>query len=130
MCDTNTYQICIIKLMVAVYDCDCDFVDEAHAERAVKGTFVHADHAAEAENRDYWVRMLMVGNAFDDDEGAVDDADDDADADDVCFEADVGAGADASRHCCCWCLLHRAFAVAVVVGRDVIYGDSVDSLFD
>lgn len=84
--------------MVAAYDCDCDydFVDEAHAEHAVKGTFAHADHAAEAGNRDYSVHMLMLEDAYDDDEDAVDDDDD------VCAEVDAGAGAaDVTKHCYC-----------------------------
>lgn len=85
--------------MVAVYDCDCDcdFVDEAHAEHVVKGTFAHADHAAEAENLDYSVHMLMLENAYDDDEDAVDDEDDDVCASGV----DADAGADVAKHCCC-----------------------------
>lgn len=123
--------ICLITLMVAAYDCDCDcdFVDEAHAEHAVKGTFAHADHAAVAENLDYSVRMLMLGNAYDDDEDAVDDDDD------VCagVDSDAGADADVTRHYYCSCHRrhpHHAYAVAVVVDRDVIYGDSVDSLPD
>lgn len=33
-----------------------DFADEAHAERAVRGTFAH-EHAAEVENLDYPDRM-------------------------------------------------------------------------
>lgn len=130
-----------ITLMVAVYDCDCDFVDEAHAEHVVKGTFAHADHAAVAENLDYSVHMLMLENAYDDDEDAVDDDVDDDVVCDAFAEVDVDAGADVTKHwqhhyrCrhlrrrCCHRNLH-AHVVAVVADHDVIYGDSVDSLPD
>lgn len=119
--------------MVAVYD--CGFVDEAHAERAVKGTFAHVDYAVVAKNRDYSCsdHMLMWGNVYDDDEGNVD-----AVAEDV-----VDAVADEPHHCChrrrrrhrrycChWCRRRRhANAAVVFVDRDVVCGDWADSLTD
>lgn len=67
--------ICLrFTLMVAVYD--CGFVDEAHAERVVKGTFARVDYAVVAKNRDYSHsdHMLMWENVYDDDEGNADAA--------------------------------------------------------
>lgn len=119
--------------MAAVCDSDC--VDGAHAERAVKGTFVRV---AVAESLDYSDRMWMWENAYDDDEhgaavaagagaaaAAGDDGEDGVVGAAVEAVADADADVDAShgrrnhwrRRC------RRAHAAVVFVGRGVIDGD-------